>query len=268
MRLIWWYEGAFSRRLLSSIDFLTLFYTLLPSSVPSVRFNPSGEGPTDDFLQRYTSPSSPYSPYVSVKRFDEAREAKGSCLESMREWTDPEYAKEVGVPITTKSDLVRLLLLKKYGGVWLDGALRFFSSLLCLTSRNGRSSADDLLALLYLCPIPRYSRYGSASRPRSSRSYRSYRSLRSCAYRLLPLASKPYLPSFFPFFSPIFSVIPPLLPSPFLRPPPILHYFTNLLLPLFLPRVLRSSSLPHPALQHDTAINVRPSTLPDLPLLR
>lgn len=64
----------------------------------------------------------------------------------MREWTDPEYAKEVGVPITTKSDLVRLLLLKKYGGVWLDGALRLVSSLCVLTSKSGRSSADDLLA--------------------------------------------------------------------------------------------------------------------------
>jgi mannosyltransferase OCH1-like enzyme len=38
----------------------------------------------------------------------------------MREWMDPDYRKELKMPISTRSDLIRLLLLSKYGGIWLD----------------------------------------------------------------------------------------------------------------------------------------------------
>jgi len=38
----------------------------------------------------------------------------------MREFNDEAYQAEIELPATTRSDLVRVLLLKKYGGVWLD----------------------------------------------------------------------------------------------------------------------------------------------------
>lgn len=38
----------------------------------------------------------------------------------MREWTDPEYREELKMPVSTRSDLIRLLLLSKFGGIWLD----------------------------------------------------------------------------------------------------------------------------------------------------
>ncbi|GAA6008065.1 hypothetical protein JCM10207_007015 [Rhodosporidiobolus poonsookiae] len=79
-----------------------------------------GDGPDEAFLERYISPSSPYAPYVEVRRFVDDVEAAGTCLTSMREWLDPEYGKSLEMPIQTRSDLVRLLLLSKYGGVWLD----------------------------------------------------------------------------------------------------------------------------------------------------
>ncbi|GAA5827997.1 hypothetical protein JCM11251_005683 [Rhodosporidiobolus azoricus] len=79
-----------------------------------------GTGPDDAFLERYTAPASPYFGYVEARRFNEEEEAAGSCLMSMREWVDPEYAASLEMPIQTKSDLVRLLLLSKYGGNWLD----------------------------------------------------------------------------------------------------------------------------------------------------
>ncbi|BGP12157.1 hypothetical protein JCM10213_004722 [Rhodosporidiobolus nylandii] len=79
-----------------------------------------GDGPDAAFLERYTSPSSPYARYVEVRRFDDAVEPQGSCLMNMPEWRDPEYAASLEMPIQSKSDLVRLLLLSKYGGAWLD----------------------------------------------------------------------------------------------------------------------------------------------------
>jgi mannosyltransferase OCH1-like enzyme len=51
----------------------------------------------------------------------------------MREWTDEEYRKEIHMPIQTRSDLIRLLLLSKYGGMWLDAdsiPLRDFTPLI------------------------------------------------------------------------------------------------------------------------------------------
>jgi len=39
----------------------------------------------------------------------------------MREWMDADYRKEIKMPIASRSDLIRLLLLSKFGGIWLDG---------------------------------------------------------------------------------------------------------------------------------------------------
>lgn len=38
----------------------------------------------------------------------------------MKEWSDLTYRKEVEMPRMTRRDLVKLLLLERYGGVWLD----------------------------------------------------------------------------------------------------------------------------------------------------
>lgn len=97
--LIWWYEGA---------------------------------GPSDDFREKYTGVDSPYRNVVSFRQFDESL-AEGTCLTSMREWTDEEYRKEISMPIPSRSDLIRLLLLSKFGGIWLDAdsvPLRDFTPLI------------------------------------------------------------------------------------------------------------------------------------------
>ncbi|GAA5926530.1 uncharacterized protein JCM15063_000301 [Sporobolomyces koalae] len=78
-----------------------------------------GDGPSEDFAAKYTGPASPYRHVVSFRRFDEAL-ADGTCLTDMREWNDPAYRKEKNLPIPTRSDLIRLLLLSKFGGIWLD----------------------------------------------------------------------------------------------------------------------------------------------------
>jgi hypothetical protein len=122
-----------------------------------------GEGPDAAFLERYTSPSSPYSQYVEVAEFNEAKESAGTCLEGMREWTDLEYAKSLEMPIQTKSDLVRTLLLKNYGGIWLDSAYHFPLVLpFCCE-----------LTLPFSLPFPPFSRYDPSSRLHPSHSHRS-----------------------------------------------------------------------------------------------
>ncbi|GAA5834110.1 hypothetical protein JCM3766R1_004461 [Sporobolomyces carnicolor] len=78
-----------------------------------------GDGPSPEFAARYTGPDSPYRHVVTFQRFDEAL-AEGTCLMDMREWNDHEYRKELDMPVSTRSDLIRLLLLSKYGGIWLD----------------------------------------------------------------------------------------------------------------------------------------------------
>ncbi|GAA5988784.1 hypothetical protein JCM5350_002939 [Sporobolomyces pararoseus] len=97
--LIWWYEGA---------------------------------GPAEDFREKYTGPTSPYRNVISFREFDESL-AEGTCLMGMREWADPEYRKEINMPIPSRSDLIRLLLLSKFGGIWLDAdsvPLRDFTPLI------------------------------------------------------------------------------------------------------------------------------------------
>ncbi|GAA5872204.1 hypothetical protein JCM16303_001013 [Sporobolomyces ruberrimus] len=97
--LIWWYEGA---------------------------------GPPPEFVEKYTGPTSPYREVVSFKKFDDTL-AEGTCLTSMKEWMDEDYRKEVNMPIQTRSDLIRLLLLSKFGGIWLDAdsvPLRDFTPLI------------------------------------------------------------------------------------------------------------------------------------------
>ncbi|GAA5985510.1 hypothetical protein JCM5350_004022 [Sporobolomyces pararoseus] len=84
--LIWWYEGV---------------------------------GPSDSFREKYTGADSPYRNVVSFREFDESL-ADGTCLTGMREWIDPDYRKELEMPVSTRSDLIRLLLLSKFGGIWLD----------------------------------------------------------------------------------------------------------------------------------------------------
>ncbi|KAJ3026830.1 hypothetical protein HDV00_011579 [Rhizophlyctis rosea] len=57
---------------------------------------------------------------LEFRVFDPATEAKGTCIEGMREWWDEAYQKEVGWRKVSASDLIRTLLLSKYGGIWLD----------------------------------------------------------------------------------------------------------------------------------------------------
>jgi len=46
---------------------------------------------------------------------------------------DADYRKEIKLPVPTRSDLIRLLLLSKFGGIWLDAdsiPLRDFTPLI------------------------------------------------------------------------------------------------------------------------------------------
>jgi hypothetical protein len=91
-----------------------------------------GDGPSAEFVDKYTGPTSPYRNVVSFRKFEESL-ADGTCLTGMREWTDEEYRKEINMPISTRSDLIRLLLLSKFGGIWLDAdsvPLRDFTPLI------------------------------------------------------------------------------------------------------------------------------------------
>ncbi|GAA5881920.1 hypothetical protein JCM16303_003465 [Sporobolomyces ruberrimus] len=75
--------------------------------------------PPSTFVDRYTSPTSPYRSIVSFHQFNESL-AESTCLGEMKEWSDLTYRKEVEMPRMTRRDLVKLLLLERYGGVWLD----------------------------------------------------------------------------------------------------------------------------------------------------
>lgn len=75
-------------------------------------------GPNDAVRKRFTEGE--YAKYVEFRELDRATEAKGTCLESMPEWTDVEYRKALKMKKSTSSDIVRNMLLAKYGGVWLD----------------------------------------------------------------------------------------------------------------------------------------------------
>lgn len=62
----------------------------------------------------------PYSEYVEFREVDMLAESKGYCLEHMREWNDRTYRETLGMSIMTLSDMFRILLLTKYGGLWVD----------------------------------------------------------------------------------------------------------------------------------------------------
>lgn len=44
----------------------------------------------------------------------------GTCFEKMPEYNSLQYRERVEMPMESWSDLVRVLLLGKYGGIWLD----------------------------------------------------------------------------------------------------------------------------------------------------
>ncbi|KAK5025108.1 hypothetical protein LTR13_010545 [Exophiala sideris] len=75
-------------------------------------------GPTDEVRAKYTTGE--YGKYVEFRELNRTAEAKGTCLDNMREWADVNYQKELEMKKSTSSDIVRNMLLAKYGGVWLD----------------------------------------------------------------------------------------------------------------------------------------------------
>lgn len=74
--------------------------------------------PTLAVRRRWTTGE--YGKYVEFRRFDRVAEAAGYCVESMPEYMDKEYQTALEMPKNTMSDIVRVLLLAKYGGIWLD----------------------------------------------------------------------------------------------------------------------------------------------------
>lgn len=73
-------------------------------------------GPPESTLKRFQ----PYSDFVEFREVDMLAESKGYCLEYMREWTDSTYREKLDMGIETLSDMLRTLLLAKYGGIWID----------------------------------------------------------------------------------------------------------------------------------------------------
>ncbi|GAO51596.1 hypothetical protein G7K_5695-t1 [Saitoella complicata NRRL Y-17804] len=61
-----------------------------------------------------------YGKYVEFRKFDRLEEGKGFCVETMPEYYDEEYQRSLKMKQSTLSDIVRNLLLAKYGGIWLD----------------------------------------------------------------------------------------------------------------------------------------------------
>ncbi|BFZ64130.1 hypothetical protein YB2330_005269 [Saitoella coloradoensis] len=77
-----------------------------------------GPGPSDKTRQKYAEGVG--KGCVEFREFVAEKEAKGTCLAQMPEWSDAKYREEVKMPVESYSDLVRTLLLAKYGGVWVD----------------------------------------------------------------------------------------------------------------------------------------------------
>lgn len=74
--------------------------------------------PYSQDLERFATGE--YGKYVEFRALDRLKEAEGTCMAEMREWIDAEYQKEINLGVTTQSDLLRNLLLSKYGGIWID----------------------------------------------------------------------------------------------------------------------------------------------------
>ncbi|ODQ56284.1 hypothetical protein SAICODRAFT_22669 [Saitoella complicata NRRL Y-17804] len=77
-----------------------------------------GPGPSENTRLKYAGGVG--KGYVEFREFAAENEATGTCLEQMSEWRDVKYREEVKMPVESYSDLVRTLLLAKYGGVWVD----------------------------------------------------------------------------------------------------------------------------------------------------
>lgn len=75
--------------------------------------------PPASFVQHYSSPSSPFREIVSFQSFNESM-GSSTCLASMREWSDLDYRKEVEMPSMTRKELIKLLILERFGGIWMD----------------------------------------------------------------------------------------------------------------------------------------------------
>lgn len=57
---------------------------------------------------------------IQFRYFNSTEEIRGTCLEHKREFIDDKYAADLSFPIQTRSDMIRQLLMSKYGGAWLD----------------------------------------------------------------------------------------------------------------------------------------------------
>ena len=64
-----------------------------------------------------------YSDYVEFREVDIFAESHGTCLELMREWSDVHYRDAMNMPIQTLSDIFRVLILARFGGIWMDADL-------------------------------------------------------------------------------------------------------------------------------------------------
>ena len=70
-----------------------------------------------------------YSDYIEFRRMNLTAESEGTCLNNMPEWTDPAYRRSVHLIVQGVSNMVRILLLAKYGGVWIDADMIFLRDL-------------------------------------------------------------------------------------------------------------------------------------------
>jgi hypothetical protein len=101
-----------------------------------------GEPPAD-VRASFTNGTSKWRRHVVFREFDRTKEAKDTCMEHMLEW----FQLGAGLPHVVNSDLVRSLLLAKYGGVWLNPDLILLRDLTPLI-RVGASAPTVSLLLL------------------------------------------------------------------------------------------------------------------------
>ncbi|CAM9109770.1 unnamed protein product [Phaeothamnion confervicola] len=78
-----------------------------------------------------------FAKYVEFRRFDLRAEAAGTCLETKRELWDSGYQRKLGLTVTPLSDLYRVLILWRYGGVWLDADTLLLRDLMSLVQMLG-----------------------------------------------------------------------------------------------------------------------------------
>jgi hypothetical protein len=76
-----------------------------------------------------------YSAFVEFRVFVPAVEAAGTCMETKPEFISEEYRRGKDMPVTSWSDLVRVVLLHKYGGIWLDADTILLRDLTPLSAR-------------------------------------------------------------------------------------------------------------------------------------